>query len=313
MSRLSAKANLMAALHHAGPQHIPYEGDGSFVLVDHAGRKPPRQGMDAWGVTWAPLPPEYRTGTDEPLESFPVAHPATTVLDLVTLPFPAGEPPEAFAGLLSGCDPTATLVVGRHGAGPLDRLCALLGMERALTALLAEPDAARAALDRIADYHVAVAQAYLAAGAEAGFLADDYAGQDGPYLRPAVWRRLILPGLTRAIEVYREAGAEVFFHTCGRADAFVPELLDAGVTVFNLQSAACDLPALKAAYGRRIGFFGGVSSTIMLNGAPADVARAVRQAAETLWRDGGLVLAPDQPLAYPMENVAAFSAEARRL
>ena len=153
--------------------------------------------------------------------------------------------------------------------------------------------------------------AYLAAGSEAAWLADDYAGSDGPYLRPALWRRLILPQMARVIAVYREAGVPVFFHTCGRAEAFVGDLLDAGVTVFNLQSEACDLTALREHYGRRIAFIGGIPSGLMLAGGPEDVRHAARMAIERLGRDGGLILAPDQPLAFPPENEAALAAAAR--
>jgi uroporphyrinogen-III decarboxylase len=66
-------------------------------------------------------------------------------------------------------------------------------MPGALEAVLAEPAETQAALERIADYHAEIAKGYLAAGAQAGFLADDYAGRHGPYLRPAVWRRMICP------------------------------------------------------------------------------------------------------------------------
>lgn len=303
----SPKENLLRALRCDSPHHVPFEGEGSYRIVDHAGRKPPRVGMDQWGVRWGPLPPEYRVGTDEPLESFPIAYPAGYAGQLAALDFPSGEPPEAFAGLVGGIDRNKVLVIGRHGAGLLDRLCALLGMPAALTALLQEPEAAQAALDRIADYHVAVARGYLHAGVEAGFLADDYAGQHGPYLRPATWRRLILPGLARVVAVYRAAGAPVIFHTCGRAEAFIPDLLEAGVTAFNLQSAACDLPALKAAYGPRIAFWGGIESTVMLSGTPDDVSGAARAAIRDLGDSGGLMLAPDQPLDYPMENLRALA------
>ena len=184
-------------------------------------------------------------------------------------------------------------------------------MQKALVALVAEPEAAAAVLERIADYHVAIARGYLAAGSEAAWLADDYAGSDGPYLRPALWRRLILPQMARVIAVYREAGVPVFFHTCGRAEAFVGDLLDAGVTVFNLQSEACDLSALRERYGRRIAFIGGIPSGLMLTGGPEDVRQAARAAIERLGRDGGLILAPDQPLAFPPENEAALAAAAR--
>lgn len=305
------KQNLLRALQHDSPDRIPYAGDGSLVLVDHHGRKPPRKGADAWGVIWAPLPETYQAGTGEPAESYPAQHPASRATQLIDHPFPDSTDPALFAGVLDGIDIATCLVVGQHSQGPLDRFCCLLGMSQALLALRSERGASRAVLERIADYHVGLARGYLAAGVEAGFLADDYAGQEGPMLSPALWQEMILPGLTRIIDVYRQAGAPVFFHTCGRSDAFIPALLDAGVTAFNLQSSACDLAALKQRFGRRIVFYGGVASEIVLRGTPTDVACSARQTIVALWDEGGLILAPDQPLAYPEENIAALIATAR--
>lgn len=91
------------------------------------------------------------------------------------------------------------------------------------------------------------------------------------------------------------------------------------MTAFNLESDLNDLPALKAQYSAHtaqrppgIGFYGGVPTRTLLEGAPEDVAEAVRLAVATLGRDGGLVLAPDQPLLYPAANSEAFIAAARR-
>ncbi len=312
MPELTGRENLLRALRHENPNHVPYEGEGAWQLVDHCGRKPPREGVDEWGVTWAPLPSGYRTGRDEPLESYPVKYVAERTAQLNLASFPDGRATGLFDGMMDDIEPEAVLTIGRHGAGPLDRLCTLLGMPDALAAMLMEPDETQAALDRIADYHVEIARGYLAAGVDAGFLADDYAGQDGPYLRPAVWRRMILPGLRRMIAVYRDAGAPVVFHTCGRAKAFIGDLIEAGVIAFNLQSAACDLAALKAEYGRQIGFYGGIGSGVMQMGSPDDVARAARHAISALGSAGGLMLAPDQPLAYPAENLEALARAARR-
>lgn len=302
----AAKTNLWRAIYHRNPDHVPYAGEGAYRLVDHLRRKPPREGQDAWGVTWAPLPESYRPGAGEPAESYPAAHPAGTAAELLVRPFPDPTDPRLFAGLLAGVDKRETLVIGQHPAGPLDRFIMLLGMPQAMLALARETEASQAVLERIADYHVGIAAGYLAAGVEAGWLADDYAGNAGPYLRPALWRRVLLPGLARVIAVYREAGTPVFFHTCGQAEAFVDDLLDAGVTVFNLQSDACDLASLKRSHGRRIAFFGGVASALMLEGRPGEVRDAVRGAIEMLGQDGGLILAPDQPLAFPPENQAAL-------
>jgi uroporphyrinogen decarboxylase len=303
----SPKANLLRALYRTGPSHVPFAGEGAFRLVDHVGRKPPRTGCDEWGVVWAPLPASYELGPAEPAESYAIAHPAQSVAEALALPLPRGGDPACFSGLFDRQDAARTLLIGQHGSGLLDRFILLLGMQKALVALVAEPEAAVALIERIADYHVAVARAYLAAGSEGAWLADDYAGSDGPYLRPALWRRLILPQMARVIGVYREAGVPVFFHTCGRAEVFVADLLDAGVNVFNLQSEVCDLSALRERYGRRIAFIGGIPSGLMLTGSPEDVRRAARSAIERLGRDGGLILAPDQPLAFPWENEAALA------
>lgn len=307
----SPKVNLLKAIYHQGPSHAPFAGEGAYRLVDHIGRKPPRAGCDEWGVVWAPLPASYELGPAEPAESYAVGHPAQSVAEAFALPLPRGCAAACFAGLFDRQDAAQTLLIGQHGSGLLDRFTLLLGMQVALVALVAEPEGAAAVIARIADYHVAVAHGYLAAGSEGAWLADDYAGSTGPYLRPALWRRTILPQMARVIAVYREAGVPVFFHTCGRAEAFVGDLVDAGVTVFNLQSEVCDLDALRARYGRRIAFVGGIPSGLMLAGRPEDVRLAARSALDRLGRAGGLILAPDQPLAFPPENEAALTAAAR--
>lgn len=308
---LTPKENLLRTLAHRRPDRVPYANDGSLALVDHRNRKPPRSGLDAWGVTWAPLPKTYVSGAGEPTESYPAAAAAASVTELLERPFPDPSDPDLFRGLLSGLDPITCLAIGQHDQGPLDRFCSLLGTTQALMALYSEREASRAVLDRIADYHVGIARGYLAAGAEAGWLADDYAGQDGPLLSPTLWRQLILPGLIRVIAAYTQAGAPVFFHTCGRAEAFIPDLVAAGVTAFNLQSDACDLPVLKKRFGRRIAFYGGVPTHVMLTGTPEDVRNAARAALDALWDDGGLILAPDQPLACSPENLVALAEAAQ--
>jgi hypothetical protein len=282
---------------------VPYAGEGAYAFVDYYGRQPPRDGVDAWGITWAPHPEGYQASDAEPAHSYPVAYPAGSAAELVALPFPPADDGTCFTGLLAGFDPTRTLIIGQHESGPLERFETLLGAPVALTALLDEPTASRDALERIADYHVGIAQAYVAAGVGAGWLADDYAGQAGPVLNPRLWRRMILPGLRRIIDVYRGAGLPVFFHTCGRAEAFVPDLLEAGVDVFNLQSDVCDLRALVAAFPRRIAFIGGVSAALMQRVAPGEVRRAARSAMQDLGQAGGLILAPDQNLVFPTDNV----------
>jgi uroporphyrinogen-III decarboxylase len=229
---------------------------------------------------------------------------------LLAMPFPAPPSPESISQSVRRLDRQATLLIGQHPLGLLGRFMALLGTNGAFAALLNQESLSGAIIDGIAAYHVGLARAYLDAGVEAGWFADDYAGSHGPLINPALWRRVVLPGLVRVFGVYRSAGAPVFFHTCGRAEPFIADLLAAGAHVLNLEGAACDLAALKRTYGTRLVLIGGVRPAVMLHGTPDQVQAAVRQAVLELGAGadpgGGLILAPEQPLAYPEANVEAF-------
>ena len=271
---ITPKANLLRALYHAEPDHVPWAGEGALRLVDHVGRKPPRSGADEWGVTWAPLPTSYQVGAGEPAESYPVAHPASTAAEALALPFPDPAAPGLFAGLLDGIDRSEDARRGPARRRAVRSIRAVVGdARRHDRAAEGTATSAPASLTASPSIMSASRGGYLAAGVEAGWLADDYAGDGGPLISPALWRKLVLPAIARIIAVYREAGAPVFFHTCGRAEAFVPDLLEAGVTVFNLQSDVCDLAGLKAQFGRRIAFYGGVPSDLMLRGSARSGAR----------------------------------------
>jgi uroporphyrinogen-III decarboxylase len=305
------KANLLHVIRREPFDHIPYEGEGSYIPVDFPGRKPPRAGLDEWGVRWEPLPESYQVGEGEPAESFPAAAVTERVDDLLALSFPSPPSAAEIQTMLRALAEHDALLIGQHPLGLLGRFMALLGTNGAFEALLYKEDLCVAVVDRIAAYHVGVARAYLAAGAGAGWFADDYAGSQGPLISPALWRRVILPGLVKVFAVYREADAPVFFHTCGRAEPFIADLLIAGADVFNLEGAACNLPTLKQAYGGRLALIGGVRPAVMLHAAPEQVRAAVQQVVQELGSEGRLILAPEQPLAYPAANVAAFRAAAQ--
>ena len=150
-----AQSRLTSAIYHHAPCRVPFAGEGAYRLVDHVGLKPQRTGRDEWGVV-VPLPAGYELGPAPPAESYAVGHPARSVAEAAALPLPTGGDAACFVGLFDRRDTAQTLLIGQHGLGLLDRFILLLGMQKALVALVAEPEAAAVVLERIADYHVAV-------------------------------------------------------------------------------------------------------------------------------------------------------------
>jgi uroporphyrinogen decarboxylase len=310
---VNPKENLIRAIRHDRPHHVPHFGEGAMVLVDHVRRRPPPGGQDEWGVGWMALPEARVPGAGEYLQGVPTQPVVDRVETLADLPFPDPVVPGRFAGLLDGTNPSQQLVVGQHSLGIFDRFWALLGVERALVALLTHPQATRTVLRRLADWHIGIARGYIAAGVEAAWLADDYGWQQGLMMSPHTWRDLIRPQLARLTQVYHRAGCIVFFHTCGKVEPIIGDLIAAGVDVFNVQPSANDLAALKKRYGRRIAFHGGVDTQhVMTGGTPEQVRQAALWAMHHLGREGGLVLGPDQRMAMPEENVQALVETARQ-
>jgi uroporphyrinogen decarboxylase len=115
----------------------------------------------------------------------------------------------------------------------------------------------------------------------------------------------------------RAPNVKVMYHTCGAVRRFLPDLADIGVDILNpIQVAARGmLPAeIKAEFGDRLCFLGGVDSQHLLReGTPEQVRAEVRQRLRELGPGGGYVLAPSHNIGddVPLENVLAFFDAAR--
>jgi uroporphyrinogen decarboxylase len=139
---------------------------------------------------------------------------------------------------------------------------------------------------------------------------DDWGQQRGLMFGARRWRQFIKP---RVAEMYRKvanAGRAVCIHSCGKVQDLFPELIDMGLDVFNpFQPEVMDLREMKAQYGDRLTFYGGVSVQQLLPfGSPAEVRDEVRRLIDDLGPGGGFIIAPshEMPGDIPLENMLAF-------
>jgi len=83
------------------------------------------------------------------------------------------------------------------------------------------------------------------AGAEGIFFCEDMGTQTGLLFSPKMFRHYFKALYTRLFGLAHALGMKVFEHSCGQNWAILPDLLDAGVDVFQLdQPALYDMPAL---------------------------------------------------------------------
>jgi uroporphyrinogen decarboxylase len=141
---------------------------------------------------------------------------------------------------------------------------------------------------------------------------DDFGSQAGPLVSPAMWDAFLREGFAAYARIAHAGGATVMHHTCGSVGPIIPGMIECGLDVLqSLQPEAAGMePArLKAEFGRRLAFQGGVSIQQTLPfGSPGEVRAEVRNLAEVMGPGGGYVFctAHNVQADVSVENVGAL-------
>ncbi|MBN1671953.1 MAG: hypothetical protein JXR37_13020 [Kiritimatiellae bacterium] len=141
---------------------------------------------------------------------------------------------------------------------------------------------------------------------------DDLGTQQSTFISPAMMREFLFPRYKRIFDVVHSHGVRVFMHCCGAIHAIIPDLIETGVDILNpiqLGASGMDAAELKASFGERVTFCGGVDvQTTLPFGSVADVADEVRFLVDTLGRDGGYIIDSSNIIQpdTPAENVDAM-------
>ncbi|MGC9318049.1 MAG: uroporphyrinogen decarboxylase family protein [Armatimonadota bacterium] len=190
----------------------------------------------------------------------------------------------------------------------------VMGMQELLEAMVARPAVAEALLSRIADFYLESCRRRFEAARgrmDIFFMGDDYGGQTGPLISPAMFRRFIKPHLQRLFAQAREFGLKVMLHSCGSVYAFIPDLLEIGLDALDpVQVRARDMSAerLAAEFGRDLCFHGSIDTQQTLPFGTVEDVRAEVRARLELFPEGGFICAPSQEFMedVPTENILAM-------
>ena len=124
---------------------------------------------------------------------------------------------------------------------------------------------------------------------------------------------MIRPYQERIVATMRaHTNAKILYHTCGSVSRYIGDFIDIGIDALNpVQVSAKNMEPerLKAEFGDRMAFWGGIDSQhILPHGSPDDVRAAVRRTFDIMGKGGGYVLASVhniQPDVSP-ENILAL-------
>src|SRR3990170_657477 len=286
------------------------------VLERNAHRPPHADYLNSWGSGAT----EIRPG-----EWFPMVCPlvsATTIKEIEDYPWPDMEDPTRVAHV---AEQAASLAAENRYAimatpwllFPLERAFAMQGMATFLMNLALRPDFAEALLWKIQELCKVLMGHFLATlgeNVDIIKIGDDLGTQESLLMSPAMYRRILKPIHADYVRFIKErTSAKLFFHTDGDVFPLVDDLVEIGVDILNpIQTSAgkmSNLEELKARWGDRLTFCGGIDThRILPTGTPDEVRAEVRRVIEILGPRGGYMVSSVHTVMndVPAENILAM-------
>ena len=203
-------------------------------------------------------------------------------------------------------------VFGALGNTIFETAWQLRSMGRLFEDILTDDPLATILLDRITERRVAAARAYARAGVDVLHLADDVAMQSDLLMSRDLFNTWFAPRYRRIITAAREEQPDILihYHSDGDMTKLFPDLIALGIDIQNpVQPECVDHQAIKAAYGDRIAFSGGLGvQSILPFGTPEEVREHTRATINTLGAGGGFIVGPAHLIErdIPRENFVAM-------
>jgi uroporphyrinogen decarboxylase len=280
--------------------------------------------IDAWGTHRREVTNEFSTYGE--YASHPLAG-AETVADVLNWDWASPDDWDV-SGVRAQCERLNAGVryhLRYEVGGIFEWAWALRGFERFLLDLAEKPDIACAIMDRFTDIYIEnTLRVIEAAGGllDMVYTYDDVGTQNGLLVSPRMWRKYILPRHQRLNAAIRTVNypIQIMYHSCGAIFPLIGPFIDEmGIDVLNpLQprAAGMDMARIKAEFGDRLSFHGGIDIQRTLpHGTPDEVQAEVRERCSLLGRGGGYICTSAHHIQAdaPLENIIAMYCTPREL
>ena len=208
--------------------------------------------------------------------------------------------------------------LGRHGDrfrvfsigfSLYERAWSLRGMTSLMMDFYDNPQFVHALLAAIADYNIAQVEKAVTYDIDAVYFGDDWGQQRGLQMGPKLWHKYIYPQLRRMYAAVKDAGKDVFIHSCGDVDELFDDLVSIGLDCFNpFQPEVMDVFALMKQYHGRLTFHGGMSTQRTLPYGSVDDVVDETHRLLTAGANGNYVFSPAHAVEgdVPVENILAM-------
>ena len=189
--------------------------------------------------------------------------------------------------------------IATHASG-ITAVTMLGGMEQGLMLMALQPEVIHACNEQKVFQQNHLDQYYIRPGAAGVFMEQDFAGTNGPYLSPDMFRALCFPYMKQRFANAKSYLPHLLFHSCGNTLPLMEMILDAGIDVYeSIQTnAEISIEVLARDYGDRLTIWGAIPLEVLNTGTPSDARTAVRENLTAGKRAPGFILGPSHSIAF---------------
>lgn len=293
---MTGRENMDLVWQHKQPLWVPMiNTDAQMIITPEFNDRPLfMNGVDDFGVQWEldPEHPELMTHVKPGCELF---DDITEWKKHVTFPSCKDKNWEAAAmrtkAMWAKKDEIQGYVVGNMGA--FEKICAMMGHVNAMMAMYDDEEAFAEFVEAYADYRIEQFE-YIKKYLDVDFMMmhDDWGNQKNMFFSPEMWRKFFKEPERRMVKRCQELGMHYMHHSCGYIEPIIPDLVEIGVESWHGGSPVNDLKKIKAEYGDKLIFAGGVDPQVTDTGRATEeeIRAEVRRVIDTLGKNGGLMI-----------------------
>lgn len=252
-----------------------YVADPAFV--------PKTKGENEWGIIWRTLNETLGQPDFCPLEE------SWDLFENYKAPNPNIE--ERYKYIQPAIDNNPDrYIVANLGITGFNMATFLRGFANFLEDLYVEPEKADALLDMVFGFEEEVIKNFCKFDIDAVSFFDDWGTQQNLIISPEMWREVFKPRYKRQFDLIHSYGKDVFFHSCGQVEAIIPDLIEIGADILNLnQPDLFGVETLGEKYGGKVCFCCPIDHQKMLKASRQDIFDYVKRLKKSLGQNGGFI------------------------
>lgn len=258
---------------------------------------------DEWGISYKKDPSSWPA-------SAPIAFPLKEPSDWAAYRLPDPKDPKRVSDIKVGVQLGKELELSVIGAlrGPFSAAWLLFGLERFCLLLYDRPDIVDETLKAVTDFYISAGHQIMKQGVDGLLIADDYGSTEASMISPELFRKHIVPQISRMVGSFKSKNIPIIMHSDGNLNSLIGDIVSTGVHAYHpiQRKAHMDLAHVKQNYGKELCLIGNVdNASTLVTGSVDDVKAETIECLRVGAHGGGYILASDHSLHddIPNENI----------